>query len=60
MTDLYVLGFYKVFHNKADFLSKLSSSKHKMFYFTDCGNRAVPKYIWLHLRDDLKMQYSVD
>ena len=46
MTDLHVLGFYnKVFHNKADFLSKLSSSQHKMFYFIHCGNREVPKCV---------------
>ena len=38
--------FYKVFHNKADFLSKLSSSQHKMFYFIHCGNREVPKCVY--------------
>ena len=53
--------FYMAFHNKADFfLIKLSSSQHKMFYFKHCDNRQVPGRYAMHLRDDLKMQYSVD
>ena len=47
MTDLYVLvSFNMVFHNKAVFLSKLSSTQHKIFYFVHCGNREVPEGVF--------------
>ena len=63
MTDLYVLYFYMVFLNKADFLSKLSSSQHKMFFFLiQRGNRDVPQYVcyvFCCILETTQMQYNV-
>ena len=56
--------FYMVFHNIADCIEgNCPLDQHKTFYFIHCDNREVPGVcmlcIWLHLRDDLKLQCSV-
>ena len=63
MGVLYVL-FYMIFYNKADFIEAncLLANINVLFYqmWQQRSVRVCMLYIWLHLRDDLKLQCSAD
>ena len=62
MTDIYMF-FYMVFHSKADSIEancRLASVKRFILYTVATENRVCILCIWLHLRDNLKLQCSVD